>query len=74
MNLNLKGAAIRALRTFFQSLAGALVAFPVAEAVSDLKAVGGPLILALWTALLAGVLSFLQNVIEDSTPINIPKD
>jgi len=72
--MNLKGAAIRAVRTFAQTFAGALIAFPIAASLSDIRAVAEPVILALYTAGLAAVVSFLQNVVEDSTPLEIPKD
>jgi len=72
--VNVKGAAIRAVRTFAQTFAGALIAFPVAASLSDIRAVGEPVILALYTAVLAGAVSFLQNIAEEAIPIDIPKD
>lgn len=69
----MKSAAIRALRTAAQTLAGALVGLPTVQNVLDIQEIGNPLAVALYVAVLAGVVSFLQNVAEDNTSLNIPK-
>lgn len=63
----MRDSFVRALRTFAQTLAGALVALPTVDVVTNIKDIGNPLIVALYTAILAGVVSFLQNVAEDAT-------
>lgn len=61
----MKAAAIRAIRTFLQVLAAALVAFPTVGAVTDIQTLRDPMILALWTAGWAAVVSFVQNAAEN---------
>lgn len=63
----MKDAFTRALRTAAQTLAGALVALPTVSAVTDLKAIGDPFLIALWTAFLSGVVAFLHNATENAT-------
>lgn len=60
----MKRAAIRGLRTFLQTTAGMLAAVPVASAVSDITVQGGAILLALYSGLFAGAVSFLQNAAE----------
>lgn len=67
----MKDAFVRALRTFAQTLGGALVALPTAASVVDIKNVGEPLLVALYVAFMAAVVAFLMNVAENAT--NTPK-
>ena len=71
--MNFRNAAVRALRTSLQTLAAAIIAFPTASTVADIKSIGEPMILALYTAAVAFAVTFLQNAIEDSSGVNIPK-
>lgn len=63
----MKDAFGRSLRTFAQTLAGALVALPTASSVVDIRNVGEPLLVALYVAFMAGLVSFLMNLGENAT-------
>jgi hypothetical protein len=67
-----KDALIRAIRTAAQTLAGTLVALPIADSLDDLQTVGPTWLLALIASAMSGLVSFLQNVAVDQ-PLNIPK-
>lgn len=72
--MDIKAAAIRGVRTFCQSLAGLLLSVPVFATLLDVSvAVRQQLGVALANAALIGVISFLQNVAEDNTDIDVPK-
>lgn len=72
--MNLKNAAIRGVRTFAQALAGLLLSFPVFATLLEVEvAVRQQLGVALANAALIGVISFLQNVGEDNTSVEVPK-
>ncbi len=70
--MNWKMSIIRAGRTFCQVLAGALIALPIAEAISDIKVLGGSILLAFYSALMAAVVALLQGLAESSTNAPIP--
>jgi hypothetical protein len=61
---NFKSALVRSFRTFLQVLAGALVALPTVDAVTDINALKDPILLALWVAGWAAVVSLVQNLAE----------
>lgn len=67
----IKRAFYRALRTAAQTLAGGLVAMPTADAVLDMRAIANPLGVAVYAAILAGVVCFLQNVAEETTDTTV---
>lgn len=62
----MRSSFIRALRTAAQTLAGALIAFPTVDSVTQIREIGNPFIVALYTAFMAGLVSFLQNAVEDT--------
>lgn len=68
-----KRAAIRAIRTAAQTLAGSLVALPTANSIIDVAQVREPLAVAAYVSTLAGVVSFLQNIAEDNSSLDVPK-
>jgi hypothetical protein len=59
-----KVAAVKGLRTFLQTFAGALIALPVVASVADIKVQAPALIVATYVAVSAGIVSFLQNFAE----------
>lgn len=63
----MKDAFVRALRTAAQTLAGALIGLPTVSAVTDIKSIGDPLLVAIYVAFMAGVVSLLHNVAENAT-------
>ena len=63
----MKNAFIRAARTTAQTLAGCLVALPTANSIVDIRAIGEPILVALYVAFLSGVVAFLHNVAENAT-------
>lgn len=63
----MRDAFIRSARTFAQTLAGSLVALPTVDAIADVRQVGEPIIVGLYVAFMAGVVSFLHNVSENVT-------
>lgn len=77
--MRVKDAAVRAVRTAIQGAAAALGVFYAtvqADGVVDLveiKAKGQPLAYGLFLAVVAGVISFAQNVAEDNTDVDVPK-
>jgi hypothetical protein len=71
--MNFRNATVRALRTALQTLAAAIIAFPTASSVADIQHIGEPLVLALYTAGVAFAVTWLQNVVEDSSGVNVPK-
>lgn len=72
--MNFKNAAVRAVRTFCQSLAGLLLSVPVFHTVMDVDlAVRQVLVVALANAGLIATIAFLQNVAEDNTAVDVPK-
>ena len=64
--MNPSEAFWRALRTGAQTLAGALVALPTVSSVADVRNVGDPLLVALYTAFLSAVMSLLHNLGEQA--------
>lgn len=72
--MNLKDAAIRGVRTFAQALAGLLLSVPVFNTLLEVEvAVRQQFGVALANAALIAIISFLQNVGEDNTAVNVPK-
>lgn len=72
--MKFKDAAIRGVRTFAQALAGLLLSVPVFQTLLEVEvAVRQQLLVALANAALIGVVSFLQNVGEDNTSVEVPK-
>lgn len=71
--MNVKDAAIRAVRTFFQTAIGAFLATGVlANGTVDLEGLQVAAVAA-GIAGVSAVLTFLQNLLEDNTNVNIPK-
>lgn len=62
--MNYKDAFWRAVRTSAQTLAASLVALPTISSFSEIQLHGSLWGAALYTAALAGVVSFLQNIGE----------
>lgn len=60
----MRDAFIRAARTFAQTLAGCLVALPTVDSVASVRQIGQPLIVGLYVAFMAGVVSLLHNLAE----------
>jgi hypothetical protein len=69
----LKAALIRAVRTFLQSLAGSLAAIPAVETVADIQVRGSGILVALYVAFFAAVVSFLQNAAEALGGLDVPR-
>jgi FtsH-binding integral membrane protein len=63
MKKALIGALKPAIRTLAQTLAGSLGALAVAQ-VSDFRAIGSMAIVLVWGALIAFVVTYLQNFAE----------
>ena len=66
----MRSSFIRALRTAAQTLAGALIAFPTVDSVTQIREIGNPFIVALYTAFMAGLVSFLQNIAEGAAGVD----
>lgn len=66
----MRSAFVRSLRTAAQTLAGALIAFPTIDTVTQIREIGNPFIVALYTAFMAGLVSFLQNAVEDTAGVS----
>lgn len=73
MKLNVGNAAIRALRTFGQGLAAAIAAAPIIQALSEIAGYLEALAIAVIGAGMTAVATFVQNVVEDNTDLNLPK-
>lgn len=59
-----KHALVKAIRTFLQCFAGALVGLPVVTTVTDVKVQAPAILVALYVSLSAAVISFCQNLAE----------
>lgn len=73
--LKVKRALIRAVRTFCQVAAASILGIPAITAITGGAVVGLGMALAVVgvNAGLAGLVSFLQNIAEDNTSVDIPK-
>lgn len=72
--LNVKRAAIRAVRTAAQAAAGVLSGLALASMLGlEIAVIGSVYLAAVLVGVNAGVISFLQNVAEDNTAIDVPK-
>lgn len=69
----IRRSAVRALRTTIQTFVASLLAFPVAQSVTDILVAGELWLVSLYVAVFAGLVSFLQNVAEGLTGEPIPK-
>lgn len=67
----MKDAFLRAARTAAQTLAGCLVALPTVDSVAGVRTIGEPLLVGIYVAFIAGVVSLLQNLAENAS--NSPK-
>ncbi len=72
-SMNFRNALVRATRTALQTLAASIIAFPTASSVVDIKQIGEPMILALYTTAIAFAVTFLQNAVEESAGNPVPK-
>lgn len=70
--MRVKRAAIRAVRTAAQAAAAVLLAVTLGTTI-DFNVVGNSYLAAVVVGAHAGVISFLQNIAEDNTDIDIPK-
>lgn len=71
--MQVKSAFIRAIRTAAQTAAAVLAAVTIFGTAIDLKVVGNLYYAAAVVGAHAGVISFLQNVAEDNTDVDVPK-
>lgn len=67
MGIDWAFAFMRAVRAAAWSFAGNLGAQPVVEKVTDFKRSGISIMLALWAALIAGLIAFAVNVAEEKS-------
>lgn len=75
--MNYKAAAVRAFRTFLQGVLATFTAFFLA--VKDdgtflsISAHGEVLLFGLFLSFCAALISFIQNLLEDRSGLNVPK-
>lgn len=71
--MNYGNALVRATRTGLQTLAAAIIAFPTVTTVADIRSVASPAVLALYTAVVSFVVTFIQNLVEEKAGNPVPK-
>lgn len=68
----MRNAVVRAIRTFAQTLAAGLTTLGIVN-LTDIRLAGQAVIVMVINAVLAGLISFLQNVAEESAGNPLPK-